>query len=87
MDDGAIVPNQNDPIALYMWVKLKLYLKRYAIYWRLELLFENLERLQCLRESKWQEDDQNEINRAIADLDKELIGYLKYLGTNHNDIV
>jgi hypothetical protein len=86
-DDGAILPNDGDVIAQYMWTKLKLYLQRYQIYWRLEELYQNQRKLLELRKKDWPEAERNQINNAIADLAQEISDYFAYLGTNHNSVV
>lgn len=85
-DGGGILPKEGDEVAIYMWRKLKLYLRRYEIYWRLELLFQNLRKLQDIRKLLSNEEELNEINAAIADLDSELVNYFEYLGMEHNSV-
>lgn len=83
---GGILPRENDDVALYMWRKLKLYLRRYEVYWRLELLHVNLRKLVQIRETTIEVDDLNEVNSAIADLAEQLTSYFEYLGVDHNNI-
>lgn len=82
-NSGWIVP-QNNPIAKYMWTKLKLYLKRYEIYWRIEQIIINMQKLQSYRKKlNLPEDIKNEINEGIADLNAEYLKYLEYLQINY----
>lgn len=85
-DGGGILPMAGDDIALYMWRKLKLYLRRYEVYWRLELLFMNLQKLKEIRADNLTPEALNDINSAIADLTIELINYFEYLGVDHNSV-
>lgn len=85
-DGGGILPKENDEVALYMWKKLKLYLRRYEVYWRLELLYTNLQKLKAIKESSLDTTELNEVNSAMADLATELINYFEYLGVDHNSI-
>lgn len=85
-DGGGILPKEGDVVALYMWKKLKLYLRRYEIYWRLELLYTNLKKLKAIREANLDARELSEINAAMADLAAELVCYLEYLGMDHNSV-
>jgi hypothetical protein len=83
-DDGKIMPKDN-PVARYMWRHLKLYLERYAIYWRLEKLFDNMDKLMALNDSGALPDDlKMAVEAAIVDLTREYIKYRKYLEVDYN---
>jgi len=85
-DGGGIMPKEGDEVALYMWRNLKLYLRRYEVFWRLELLFLNLRKLKEIRATNLRADDLAEVNSAMADLVSQLTDYLEYLGVDHNSI-
>jgi hypothetical protein len=86
-DSGGIIPKDN-PIARYMWAKLKLYLKRYELYWRLEQIIDRLERLTNMRSRlTLPAGIETELLRGIADLTQEHIKYLKYLQVNYPEII
>jgi len=86
-DSGGIMP-KDDPIAKYMWEKLKLYLFRYELYWRMEQLASRLDQLQKFRTlPKLPQNVQLEILTAIADLASEHRSYFQYLETNYAEII
>jgi hypothetical protein len=85
---GAIMPVEGDVVALYMWQRLKLYLKRYELYWRMDLLNENLEKLHGLRRKTiLGTNDEIQINRLIADFSEEISKYNKYIDLYKNEVV
>lgn len=57
---GNIYPREDSEAAKYMYIKLKLYLKRYSIIWMLEQLEQKLDNLQILIEST-----QNELAKDL----------------------
>lgn len=57
---GNIYPREDSEAAKYMYLKLKLYLKRYSIIWMLEQLEQKLDDLQILIEST-----QNELAKDL----------------------
>ncbi len=57
---GNIYPRQDSEAAKYMYIKLKLYLKRYSIIWMLEQLEQKLNELQTLIEGT-----QNELAKEL----------------------
>lgn len=84
---GGIVPKDH-PIAKYMWSKLRLYLKRYEIYWRIEQLENNLRKLSSLQTKlKLPKRMENEVKNGISDLVAEYIKYLDYLQVNYEDVI
>jgi len=85
-DTGGIMP-KTDPIAEYMWRKLKLYLRRYEFFWRLDQLHDRLIELHRLHDlSGLPDESRQEIVQAVFDLDKEFTSYLQYLSGNYNQI-
>lgn len=84
---GGIVP-KDDPIARYMWSKLRLYLKRYELYWRLDQIIEKLEKLIVLKDTVNLPDEiKTEALAGIAELVEEQLKYFRYLKVNHPTIV
>lgn len=45
-DKGEILPNEESPVAKYMYKRLKLYLKRYGIFWTLERIDRKLSEIE-----------------------------------------
>jgi len=85
-DSGGIIPKDN-PIAKYMWVKLKLYFKRYELYWRIEQIIKRLDQLNSLRRRLTLPTEiEREVLEGIADLTEEHIKYLKYLQVEYPNI-
>jgi len=85
-DSGGIIPKA-DPIAEYMWRKLKLYLRRYEFFWRLDQLHDRLIELHRLHDLPGLPDEsKQEIVNAVFDLDKEFTSYLQYLSGNYSQI-
>lgn len=86
-DLGGIVPKDN-PVARYMWSKLRLYLKRYELYWRLDQIIEKLERLIILKDTVSLPDEiRTEALAGIAELVEEQLKYFRYLRVNHPTVV
>jgi len=87
-DEGRIVAKDDSPVAAYMVDKLKLYLFRYELYWRIDELYERKKKLHELRSDQGVMSKYSaEINELIADLDGEFQKYFDYIGLNHNEIV
>lgn len=85
-DSGGIVP-KNNPVAVYMWKRLKLYLKRYELYWRIEQIVIRLKELERLRTGLVLPDEmRTEVLESIADLTAEYTRYLDYLQVNPADL-
>lgn len=85
-DAGGILPKDN-PVARYMWKKLKLYLKRYELYWRLEQIAFRQEELLSLRKRlSLPLELETEVYRSIAELTEEYIKYFRYLEIDYNAI-
>lgn len=86
-DNGGIMP-KTDPIAEYMWRKLKLYLRRYEFFWRLDQLHDRKVELHRLHDLPGLPDvDKKDIEQAVFNLDKEFTSYLQYLSGNYSQIV
>jgi hypothetical protein len=81
-DAGGIVHKEN-PIAEYMWNRLKLYLKRYEIYWRVEQIIDRKRKLHDLRDKvNLPIEIKRDIETGLADLDREHMKYFEYLQVN-----
>ncbi|MCA9333388.1 hypothetical protein KDA00_05970 [Candidatus Saccharibacteria bacterium] len=77
---GAIMPKEDDRVAIYMWSQLKLYLKRYEIYWRLDTLREKRQKLTALSEKVLSGSNHElEILRLLRDFTNEIDTYENYL--------
>ena len=76
-DTGAIVPRAGDTVAAYMWQKLRLYLRRYELYWRIDEISLRTKELLRLRDVLiLPAVDRAELVEAIADLAQEQTNYL-----------
>ncbi|MGJ4789450.1 HNH endonuclease signature motif containing protein [Leptospira koniambonensis] len=80
--NGNIIPKNTSVEAKYMHSKLKLYLKRYQIIWKLEQLKLKMEKLiVAIRNSK-DRTFKNKLRLLNSDLATELIKYMNYLESN-----
>jgi hypothetical protein len=85
-DFGGILPKDH-PIARYMWAKLKLYLKRYELYWRIEKIIDQQKKLIELKNTLVLPDPiKAEVNAGIVELAEEYQKYLSYLEVNYLEI-
>ncbi|HCA42813.1 MAG TPA: hypothetical protein DEP28_06120 [Bacteroidetes bacterium] len=75
---GNIHAEEDSKCAVYMYNKLKLYLKRYGIIWMLEQLEEKMETLKVLI----QKSDNNEAKELFIEVTFEYMKYKKYLRIN-----
>lgn len=75
-DLGNIYPNDNSEAAKYMYVKLKLYLKRNSIIWLIEQLEQKMETLRELIEST----NNQEAEQLFIAITIKYMDYKKYLG-------
>lgn len=73
---GNIYPKKDSEAAKYMYVRLKLYLKRNSIIWLLEQLEEKMEQLRELIE----ETDSEESRQLFIAITMKYMDYKKYLG-------
>lgn len=84
---GRIIAKNNNSIALFMIDKLKLYLLRYELYWRIEELNEYKIKLHELINNQAIESKYGaEIGKLFMDLDREWQKYIAYIGANHNEV-
>jgi hypothetical protein len=79
---GNIIANPGSIEAVYMFTKLKLYLKRYQIIWMLENLFQKMDRVKKAIESTTDQTLKDDLRKTQGDLGSLLIDYLKYLKAN-----
>lgn len=85
-NSGGIMPTDN-PIALYMWKRLKLYLKRYELSWRLTWLYENVEELDGLIKSgKLSSEESEEVEQMANELRKKFFEYFRYIDANQVEL-
>lgn len=85
-DTGGIVPKDHI-IAKYMWKRLRLYLLRYELYWRMEQLMERMQKLQIsMKLTGLPEEERNEIKNAIVELNNEYLSYWSFLNINYAQI-
>lgn len=86
-DTGRIVALNNNSIAQHMIDRLKLYLFRYELYWRMEELLGRFNELHTLSEDDaTMQQFGDEIKDAIFTLNKEFVNYFNYIGINQPDI-
>lgn len=74
-NQGNILPKEHSNIANYMYIKLKLYLKRYGIIWMLTQLEQKMYLLQKLIERT----DDDEAKKIFIKVTFEYNNYKKYL--------
>ncbi len=87
-DEGRIIPKDHDPIAAYMIDKLKLYLFRYELYWRIDEIYECAKRLSGLKNNQTvMSKYSQEVNELLGDLFGEFMKYFEYIGIHHNELV
>lgn len=79
---GEIQPNKGSAEAVYMYGKLKLYLKRYQIIWMLEKIFEKMEQIKNAIDSTHNEQYKNALKITMSDLTCIMLEYKKYLSDN-----
>ncbi|HRH48673.1 MAG TPA: HNH endonuclease domain-containing protein [Panacibacter sp.] len=72
---GNIYPKDDSDTARFMYLKLKLYLKRYGIIWMLEQLEIKMNKLKILIE----ETDDQEAKDLLIAITFKFLDYLKYL--------
>jgi hypothetical protein len=80
-DVGNILPKASSPQAMYMYTKLKLYLKRYQIIWMLEKVYERKIILGKLIENSSNNGVKNSLCQLYYELDKIFMEYYKYLSS------
>lgn len=86
-DGGSIVPKDH-PVAKYMWQKLKLYLIRYELYWRMEQIEDRQDELLRLSDlPSLPNAIRRDVEKAIVDLTREYRKYSQYLQADHRSII
>lgn len=84
---GRIVAKDGNATAEFMMEKLKLYLFRYELYWRLEELHVCYRKLRSLRDNKMVMSSYgDEIKDLMLELADELNDYFEYVGANQPEI-
>lgn len=81
-EHGNILPNKNSPAAIYMYKKLKLYLKRYQIIWMLENIFTKMELIKDALNRYPDGTQKDELKCAMSDLACLMLDYKTYLSEN-----
>lgn len=76
--EGKIIPFSSSDSAVYMSKKLKLYLKRYSIIWKLEQLEKRMDKLKELTEIP-DDDDREQNIKLLLEVTAEYLNYKKYL--------
>lgn len=80
--DGNIIPKRNSPQARYMYSKLKLYLKRYQVIWKLEKIRSTMDKVKLAINSLKNDGLKQELLILQGELGNELLTYLEYLKVN-----
>lgn len=78
-ENGVIYPFEHSRKAQYTYKRLKLYLSRYSIIWKLDKLRNLNKKLFEIKKTLSNQTDLNELNALIADLSEEFSNYLDYL--------
>ena len=76
---GQIIPYPEKPVANYMYKKLKLYLKRYSLIWKLDQLKSKISSLYEAQEKNFDTSIDEEIEVLLSDLNREYHRYENYL--------
>lgn len=76
---GNIYPIDNSPTAKYMYIKLKLYLRRYSIIFMLEKIRVKMTEIKSLIENINNPIDKEKLLMAQGELANEFLDYLNYL--------
>lgn len=79
---GNIKPNKSSAQAMYMYNRLKLYLKRYQVIWMLENIFIKMELIKSALDSSPEGQQKDELKCVMSDLACLMLEYKKYLSTN-----
>lgn len=80
--NGKIIPKNNSAEAKYMHSKLKLYLKRYHIIWKLDQLLLSMKKLQAAIKEPKNTSIKQDLIILHYDLATELTDYIEYLKGN-----
>jgi hypothetical protein len=81
-EEGNIIPLPGSKLADYMYIKLKLYLKRYGIIWTLEALKAKLAELRTILESVTNPEIRLELLEQHLKVSNMFNDYLRYLAAN-----
>lgn len=79
---GKIIPKNTSNEAQYMYSKLKLYLIRYQIIWKLDQLSSSMKQLQVAINEPKNSFIKQDLKNLHYDLATELITYIEYLKCN-----
>ena len=86
-DTGGIV-HKDHPIAKYMWEKLRLYLVRYELYWRMEQIDSRIDKLNHFHKTVTLPAElKKEACKQLSELLEEYSEYKKYLDTHYQEII
>lgn len=77
--EGNIIPRKDSEEANYMYSKLKLYLKRYRIIWKLDVLLAKMDELEKVIDIIVEPSLKKKLKVHYADLAMVFRQYLKYL--------
>jgi hypothetical protein len=77
--DGSIIPKEESIEANYMFNKLQLGLRRYSLIWKLDEMYEKMEKLQEQIHNPNNEKIKNDLRLLYSDLAETFFTYLKYL--------
>lgn len=80
--NGNIISKDTSTEAKYMHSRLKLYLKRYQIIWKLDKLLLNMKKLQNAIKDPKNSAIKQDLKNLHSDLATELTDYIEYLKTN-----
>ena len=78
-NNGSIIPKKDSVEANYMYVKLKLNLRRYSLIWKLDEMFEKMKKLQLQINNPKNAVIKNDLKILHSDLSEEFTKYLEYL--------
>lgn len=79
---GNIKANKSSAQAMYMYDRLKLYLKRYQVIWMLENIFIKMELIKNALDSSPEGQQKDELKCVMSDLACLMLEYKKYLSEN-----
>lgn len=80
--DGSIIPKKTSKEALYMFNKLELGLIRYRIIWKLDEIFDRLQKLEAAINNPKNINIKNDLRITHSELAEEFSNYLKFLKCN-----
>lgn len=79
---GNITPNKTSAHAIYMYDRLKLYLKRYQVIWMLENIIIKMDLIKEALDSLPEGQQKDELKCVMSDLACVMLEYRKYLSEN-----